>query len=147
MSSPSLFSCQARVERVCAAGDAARVFPAIRGVCWSALFDVRGYRRVVLSYELDDEAVVAEYWARACPTLTAIILPKGHDSSRGEACRGHGVHYYRHLGSFLLSCGSGLGLLLQPCLMMHLMISPNVDDKRILHVSVGKMIDRHIQSE
>ncbi|KAF8495925.1 hypothetical protein F5888DRAFT_509673 [Russula emetica] len=28
-------------------------------------------------YELDDEATVAEQWARACPTLTTIILPKG----------------------------------------------------------------------
>jgi hypothetical protein len=28
-------------------------------------------------YELDDEATVAERWARACPTLTTIILPKG----------------------------------------------------------------------
>ncbi|KAF8258501.1 hypothetical protein EI94DRAFT_1754513 [Lactarius quietus] len=28
-------------------------------------------------YELDDEAKVAEHWARACPTLTTIILPKG----------------------------------------------------------------------
>jgi hypothetical protein len=28
-------------------------------------------------YELDDEAMVAEQWARACPTLTTIILPKG----------------------------------------------------------------------
>jgi hypothetical protein len=28
-------------------------------------------------YELDDEAAVAECWARACPTLTTIILPKG----------------------------------------------------------------------
>jgi hypothetical protein len=28
-------------------------------------------------YALDDEATVAERWARACPTLTTIILPKG----------------------------------------------------------------------
>jgi len=28
-------------------------------------------------YELDDEATVAEKWARACPTLSTIILPKG----------------------------------------------------------------------
>jgi hypothetical protein len=28
-------------------------------------------------YGLDDEATVAEQWARACPTLTTIILPKG----------------------------------------------------------------------
>ncbi|KAF8260914.1 hypothetical protein EI94DRAFT_1609225, partial [Lactarius quietus] len=28
-------------------------------------------------YELDNEAKVAEYWARACPTHTTIILPKG----------------------------------------------------------------------
>jgi hypothetical protein len=28
-------------------------------------------------YELNDEATVAEQWARACPMLTAIILPKG----------------------------------------------------------------------
>ncbi|KAI0300673.1 hypothetical protein B0F90DRAFT_397693 [Multifurca ochricompacta] len=28
-------------------------------------------------YELSDEATVAEHWARACPTLTTIILPKG----------------------------------------------------------------------
>jgi len=28
-------------------------------------------------YQLDDEATVAEQWARACPTLTTIILPKG----------------------------------------------------------------------
>jgi hypothetical protein len=28
-------------------------------------------------YALDDEATVAELWARACPTLTTIILPKG----------------------------------------------------------------------
>ena len=28
-------------------------------------------------YELEDEATVAEQWARACPTLTTIILPKG----------------------------------------------------------------------
>jgi len=31
----------------------------------------------VSCYELDDEATVAECWARACPTLTTIILPKG----------------------------------------------------------------------
>jgi hypothetical protein len=28
-------------------------------------------------YELEDEATVVEQWARACPTLTTIILPKG----------------------------------------------------------------------
>ena len=31
----------------------------------------------VSRYELHDEATVAERWARACPTLTTIILPKG----------------------------------------------------------------------
>jgi hypothetical protein len=31
----------------------------------------------VSAYELDDEAAVAERWARACPTLATIILPKG----------------------------------------------------------------------
>ena len=31
----------------------------------------------VSCYELDDEATVAKRWARACPTLTTIILPKG----------------------------------------------------------------------
>ncbi|KAI0262046.1 hypothetical protein BC834DRAFT_829462 [Gloeopeniophorella convolvens] len=29
------------------------------------------------SHELEDEATVAERWARACPTLSTIILPKG----------------------------------------------------------------------
>jgi len=28
-------------------------------------------------YELDDKAIVVERCARACPTLTTIILPKG----------------------------------------------------------------------
>ena len=35
-------------------------------------------------YELDDEATVAEQWARACPTLTTIILPKGRVWSPGS---------------------------------------------------------------
>jgi len=30
----------------------------------------------VSCYELDDEATVAEQWARACPALTTITLPK-----------------------------------------------------------------------
>ncbi|KAH9170249.1 hypothetical protein EDB89DRAFT_1335197 [Lactarius sanguifluus] len=36
-------------------------------------------------YELDDEAKVAEHWARACPTLTTIILPKGRVWFAGSA--------------------------------------------------------------
>jgi hypothetical protein len=38
-------------------------------------------------YELDDEAKVAEHWARACPTLTTIILPKGRVWFAGSAGR------------------------------------------------------------
>ena len=38
-------------------------------------------------YELDDEAEVAEHWARACPTLTTIILPKGRVWFAGSAGR------------------------------------------------------------
>ena len=38
-------------------------------------------------YELDDEATVAEQWARACPTLTTIILPKGRVWFAGSAGR------------------------------------------------------------
>jgi len=38
-------------------------------------------------YELDDEATVAERWARACPTLTTIILPKGRVWFAGSAGR------------------------------------------------------------
>ena len=38
-------------------------------------------------YELDDEATVAECWARACPTLTTIILPKGRVWFAGSAGR------------------------------------------------------------
>jgi hypothetical protein len=40
-------------------------------------------------YELDDEAKVAEHWARACPTLAIIILPKGRVWFAGSA--GHDV--------------------------------------------------------
>ena len=38
-------------------------------------------------YELDDEAMVAEHWARACPTLNTIILPKGRVWFAGSAGR------------------------------------------------------------
>ena len=38
-------------------------------------------------YELDDEATVAERWARACQTLTTIILPKGRVWFAGSAGR------------------------------------------------------------
>ena len=41
----------------------------------------------VSCYELDDEATVAECWARACPTLTTIILPKGRVWFAGSAGR------------------------------------------------------------
>jgi hypothetical protein len=38
-------------------------------------------------YEIDDEATVAERWARACPTLTTIILPKGRVWFAGSSGR------------------------------------------------------------
>ena len=38
-------------------------------------------------YELDGEATVAGCWARACPTLTTIILPKGRVWFAGSAGR------------------------------------------------------------
>ena len=37
-------------------------------------------------YELDDEAMVAEKWARVCPMLTTIILPKSRVCFAGSAC-------------------------------------------------------------
>jgi len=41
----------------------------------------------VSRYELDDEATVAERWARAYPTPTTIILPKGRVWFAGSAGR------------------------------------------------------------
>ena len=41
----------------------------------------------VSRYELDDEATVAERWARACPTPTTIVLPKGRVWFAGNAGR------------------------------------------------------------
>jgi hypothetical protein len=55
----------------------------------------------VSRYELDDEAKVAEHWARACPTLTTIILPKGRVWFAGSAGRCMMLVHENRLG-FLL---------------------------------------------